>query len=162
MIEQSRAQNNQYYAEMHKLFEALRERHGRFVVYDLHSYNHMRDGADGQPADPEANPEVNLGTGRMLNRDQWAAVIDRFTADLRGFDFLGRTLDVRENVKFLGGYFPVWAHETFPDSACVLSIEFKKFFMDEWTGQPDTAHVEAIQQALQATVPGVLEAAQAL
>ncbi len=61
-------------------------------------------------------------------------MIDRFISDLSGFDFPGGRLDVRENVKFRGGNCGAWAHATFPDSACVLSIEVKKFFMDEWTG----------------------------
>ena len=51
-----------------------------------------------------------------------------------------------------------WTHEHFPDSGCVISIEFKKFFMDEWTGVPDSVQLEAIQQSLQSTVPGVLAA----
>ena len=77
--------------------------------------------------------------------------------DLRRYHYLGRHLDVRENVKFFGGNHPRWAHETFPGSACVIAIEFKKFFMDEWTGEPDMVLVEAIGQALAGTVPGVLE-----
>jgi hypothetical protein len=126
------------------------------VVFDLHTYNHRRDGSDGPPADPEQNPEVNLGTGTM-DRDQWAGLVDRFMADLSAVDFMGRQLDVRENVKFRGGNFARWIHETFPESGCALSIEFKKCFMDEWTGQPYPNQLDAIQQALVATVPGVLD-----
>ena len=73
------------------------------------------------------------------------------------FDFPGGRLDVRENVKFLGGNHPRWAHEWLPESACVIAIEVKKFFMDEWTGRPDRGLVDAIGKALAATVPGVLE-----
>ena len=78
-------------------------------------------------------------------------------ADLHAFDFLGRQLDVRENIKFRGGQFSHWTHQTFPQSGCALAIEFKKFFMDEWTGKPDKTQLETIHRALQATVPGVLE-----
>jgi hypothetical protein len=99
---------------------------------------------------------VNIGTGTM-DRALWAPLVERFIADLRAFDFMGRHLDVRENVKFRGGYFPRWTHETFPATGCAIAIEFKKFFMDEWTGEPDHAQVEAIRLALQSTVPGVLE-----
>jgi hypothetical protein len=133
----------------------MQHRFGRFVVLDLHTYNHRREGPEGPSADPTANPEVNVGTG-TLNRQRWAPVVDRFIADLRGFDFLGRHLDVRENVKFRGGQFSRWIHETFPEAACSLAIEFKKFFMDEWTGEPDRVQVEAIRRALQSTVPGMI------
>jgi hypothetical protein len=99
-----------------------------------------------------------VGTGTM-DRARWAPIVDRFIAELRTVDFLGRQLDVRENVKFFGGQLGRWTHQNFPESACVLSIEFKKFFMDEWTGEPDPANkqLDAIRQALAATIPGVLE-----
>ena len=48
-------------------------------------------------------------------------------------------------------------HEEFPESACVISLEFKKIFMDEWTGVPDPLWMEAIGEALRRCVPGLLE-----
>lgn len=84
-------------------------------------------------------------------------MVERFIKDLRKFDFLGRHLDVRENVKFKGRQLARWIHEHYPDSACVLSIEFKKFFMDEWTGEGDEEQIKAIREALQSTMPGILE-----
>ena len=54
--------------------------------------------------------------------------------DLHAFDFLGRHLDVRENIKFIGRQFPTWVHSHYKQSACVLAVEFKKFYMDEWSG----------------------------
>ena len=156
IIEQSRANYDAFYAETHRLFTALEQRFGRFVVYDLHTYNHRRAGPDGEPADVEGNPEVNVGTG-TLDQTRWGAIVERFMTDMRAVDYLGRQLDVRENIKFTGGRFASWTHENFPESGCVLSIEFKKFFMDEWTGEPDHTRLEAIQQALQSTTSGTLE-----
>ena len=161
VVNQSLLQYDLFYAEMRRLFSDLEHRFGHFFVFDLHSYNHRRSGPTGPAADPEANPEVNLGTG-TLDRDRWAPVIERFMADLRDYDFLGRRLDVRENIKFQGGHFPRWVHQTFPTSGCALAIEFKKFFMDEWTGEPDPAQLTAIGGALQATVPGILEVLNSL
>lgn len=155
IVAQSLNQYDAFYAEIHHLFSELERQFGRFVVFDLHTYNHRRDGPEGPPADPELNPEVNVGTGTM-NRARWAPVVDRFIGQLRAFDFLGRRLDVRENIKFFGGQFPRWTHQTFPESACAIAIEFKKFFMDEWTGEPDPTQLEMIRLALQSTVPSVL------
>jgi hypothetical protein len=90
----------------------------------------------------------------MLDRSRWARLIERFMEDLAAFDFPGGALDVRENVKFRGGACAKWAHQRFPDSACVLSIEVKKFFMDEWTGVPDEPLLEAVGCALAAALPG--------
>ena len=146
-----------FYDTVAQILSSLAARFGKFVVFDLHSYNHRRSGPSGPPADPAVNPEVNVGTGTMRDRAAWAPLIDRFFGDLSAADFVGRRLDVRENVRFRGGHLGRWTHETFPESGCVLSIEFKKFFMDEWTGELDRVQHAAIGRALDATVPGVLE-----
>jgi N-formylglutamate amidohydrolase len=150
------AQYDAFYDAVRRVLQTATQRYGRVVVYDLHSYNHRRDGAGAAAANARENPEVNIGTGTLRDRAQWAPVIERLRDDLSCFDFCGRALDVRENVKFRGGYFPRWMHETFPDSVCAISLEFKKFWMDEWSGRPDRRQLAAIEGALQSTVPGVL------
>ncbi len=146
-----------FYSALSALYADMADRYGRFVVFDLHTYNHRREAPNGSVADPSLNPQINVGTGTMPDRNRWAPVIDRFISDLSEFDFPGGRLDVRENIKFRGGNHGAWTHATFPKSACVLSVEVKKFFMDEWTGEPDPALQTAVGCALQATVPGVLE-----
>lgn len=149
VVARSLALYDRFHDELGALFGDLADRHGRFVVFDLHSYNHRRGGPEAEPEDPRVNPEVNVGTG-SLDRERWAPVVDRFLAELRGFEFLGRRLDVRENVRFKGGHLSRWAHATFPDAACVLAIEWKKFFMDEWTGEPFPRVTAEIVRALAA------------
>lgn len=161
LIERSLSRYDAFYAELQRVLSKLIEQYGRLVVLDLHSYNHRRDGPDRPAADPAQNPEVNIGTGTM-DRSAWAPLIERFVADLRGFDFRGRQLDVRENVKFFGGQVPRWLHQTFPTSVCAIAIEVKKFFMDEWSGQPDASQLDHIRLALQATAPGLCEELQRL
>jgi len=161
LVAHSLAQYDAFYAEMEQLFSEMTAQFGHFIVFDLHTYNHRREGPAGPVADPAQNPEVNIGTG-TVDRKRWGPLLDRFMADLHAFDFRGRRLDVRENVKFKGGQLARWVHQTFPESGCDIAIEFKKFFMDEWSGQPDPAQVETIRLALQATVPGVLAELQKL
>jgi N-formylglutamate amidohydrolase len=144
-----------FYQEMEKIITKKIKANRYIVIFDIHSYNHRRKGPDREPEDPQGNPEVNLGTG-TLNRKIFGPLADRFMKDLRAYSFMGRHLDVRENIRFKGGNFSRWAHEKFPGNVCVLAIEFKKFFMDEWTGKPDTKVVEEIKKALHSTVPGVL------
>ena len=157
VADRSLAEYDAFYTKLSELYGELAKQFGAFVVYDLHTYNHRRGGPDRPAADTQGNPQVNIGTGTMKNRDRFAGIVERFKADLVSYDFPGGNLDVRENVKFFGGNHPQWAHEHFPDAACVLAIEFKKFFMDEWTGESDMVLVEAIHNALASTVPGVLE-----
>lgn len=155
MIARSLAAYDTFYDQVRHVLRRLVEQHGRIVVLDLHSYNHRRQGSGSPAADPRENPDVNVGTGTM-DRCRWAPIVDRFVRDLTAHDFLGHHLDVRENVKFFGGNFPRWIHETFPESVCCLAVEIKKFFMDEWTGVVDQVQLHAVGQALQAAATGVL------
>jgi N-formylglutamate amidohydrolase len=155
LIERSRQLHDAFYGFLDDLIRTRVAQHGKVLVLDIHSYNHRRSGPAAPPADPARNPEINVGTG-TLERARWAAVIERFIAELRSFDFEGRHLDVRENVNFQGGYFPRWLHERFAGTVCTLSLEFKKFFMDEWTAQADIRHLEALRAALQSTLSGTL------
>lgn len=161
LVDRSLEQYDRFYEEVAGVLDRLSDRHSRFVVYDLHSYNHRRGGPDAHPENPELSPEVNVGTG-TLDRERWGPVADAFIDALSRVDFLGRKLDVRENVKFRGGYFPEWIHTNYPDRGCALAIEFKKFFMDEWTGEPYPDVVRAIREALEATVSPVLDALREL
>lgn len=148
-----------FYDAVGKLLDKKVREYGAVVVLDLHSYNHMRDGSNGAPADAEANPEVNIGTG-PVDRARWGALIDRFMQDLRnGAAVAGQpNLDVRENVKFRGGHFSRWISDRYGSDACVLAVEFKKTFMDEWSGVPDRTHLDRLHRALAATIPGLEEA----
>lgn len=145
-----------FYSGVENRLRAVEKRHGSFVLLDIHSYNHRRGGPEGPPADSAKNPEINVGTA-SCNREIWGPLIDRFIAELRGFDFYGRSLDVRENVKFMGGNFSRWIHRTFPDSGLALAIEFKKIFMDEWSGELDLAVHRALGEALASTFDGLRE-----
>jgi N-formylglutamate deformylase len=156
LIEQSRAEYDDFYAHWRSVLERLLTQNWRVVVFDLHSYNHRRQGPDGPMAEPEQNPEINVGT-RTMGRQQWAPIVDRFVRDLASFDYLGRRLDVRENVRFGGGELAAWTHRNFPHSVCVLAIEVKKFFMDEWTGELDATQFAAVGQALAKAAAGVRE-----
>jgi len=154
-------------AEIHDAFyAALGERldvvaaRGPFVLYDVHSYNHRRDGADAQEGPFEDNPEVNVGTG-TLDRDRWGGVVDAFVEALSGQDTAGGDIDVRENVRFEGAHLAKWVHERYPDRGVALALEFKKTYMDEWTGEPDQQRIDALAQALGETVEPVLRALRA-
>ena len=155
LVEESLQLYDAFYAGVEELIETLIVEHERILIFDLHTYNHRRKGPYAEHDDAELNPEVNVGTGTM-DRQRWANVVDRFLLELRKYDYLERKLDVRENIKFFGGHFAKRIHQRFPEQVCVLSIEFKKFFMDEWTAEVDEVQSTAIRSALAAAVPKVL------
>ena len=91
-----------------------------------------------------------------LDRERWGRVVDRFMDDLaaqRGR--AARSLDVRENVRFQGGELSRWVNERYRDRGCALAIEFKKVFMDEWTGEARRAPPRGAPRALAAVVPAL-------
>ena len=155
-IDASLAEYDAFYSMLLERLKEIERKHGRFFIYDFHSYNHRRDRADAPPADPDKNPEINIGTGTM-DRQFWAPVVDGLIGDLRSCEYLGRHLDVRENIKFQGGGFPAFIHRHFPQTGCAVAIEFKKFWMNEWTGVCDSTASSAIRAALASTVDGVKE-----
>lgn len=154
----SRRVHDAWYAELGRRLARLAAR-GPFVVYDLHTYNHRRAGPDADPEPPEATPDVNVGTG-SLDRQPWIPVVDAFVQVMGAalIPAIGRRLDVRENVRFWGQNQARWVHRRFPDSGCVLALEFKKTFMDEWTGEPDHERLEYLAEALEKTFGPVQEA----
>ena len=137
-----------YYRMLGQLLDEVATRHDRFVLIDVHSYNHRRNGAADEPTDPAKAPDVNIGTF-SLPRDHWAYLVDPLIEAMRGFDFNGRTLDVRENIAFQGkGEQTRFVHDRYPERGCAIALEFKKFFMDEWTGEPDTAELDAMRRLI--------------
>lgn len=148
MSARSLAHHADYYRMFGQLCDSVAARHERFVVIDVHSYNHRREGPEGDPTPIEDAPDINIGTFSMP-RDHWAFLIDPLIEGLRNFDFNGRRLDVRENVAFQGkGYQTRFVHERYPLRGCAIALEFKKFFMDEWTGLPDERELAAMRDVV--------------
>jgi N-formylglutamate amidohydrolase len=154
VLQRSLEEYDAFYAELSRVLTGLIQRFGGVVVLDLHSYNHRREGPGGPEADPSQNPEVNVGTG-TLDRQRWAPVVDRCMTDLRTHAFLGRSLDVRENVKFRGGNMSRFINQGFDGKACSIALEFKKFFMDEWSGEIHEKSYNQIAPALQSAASGL-------
>ena len=145
-----------FYDEIAVEIEEILKRRKWLIVYDLHSYNHRRLGAE-KYASPHENPEINIGTANV--NKVWSPLIKELIHSIRSFNYQGRYLDVRENIKFQGGYFSKWLNNTFGDRVCPIVIEFKKFFMDEWTGGVDRSQLFALQSLLKSTIVPVIQMA---
>ena len=154
-VARSRQLYDDFYAELGRRLDVVATQ-GRFVVLDLHSYNYRRGGPDAPPAPVDANPEVNVGTG-SVDRHRWSGLVDRFMDDLGSREVAGHQIDVRENVRFQGGELSRWVNTRYDDQGCVLAIEFKKLFMDEWTGAVDEHHLDELRHALAKVVPGMID-----
>jgi N-formylglutamate deformylase len=146
-----------FYGATYAILADFEHRFGRFLVLDIHSYNHRRDGPDAPPSSPRRNPDVNVGSS-PLNRELWAPLVRRFNRELASARGEHPALDVRENVRFRGSHFVTWVHQNFPGSGCALALEFKKTFMDEWTGRVDRVRLRVLRARLRrATLASLAE-----
>ena len=150
-IEESLRRYDEFYGHLGELLDGVAAR-GPFVVLDLHSYNHRRGGAAAPPARESDNPEINVGTG-TLDQRPWRPLVSEFMHALGQCQVRGTHLDVRENVRFRGGQLSRWVNERYAGVGCALAIEFKKVFMDEWTGQVDDEHLRQLRSALDRVTP---------
>lgn len=151
---------DRFYDDLGAWLDGIARALGGFVLYDLHSYNHRRDGPAAPPASPEENPVVNLGTGSLPTR--WREVADAFCQAMAGQRIGGEAIDIRENVKFRGRQLAAWVNERHGEHGCALAIELKKVWMDEWSGEIDEAMQHELREALLATVDPVTEAWRAI
>jgi N-formylglutamate amidohydrolase len=158
LVNRSLAIHTDFYAHLDQVLDEIASE-GPFVVLDLHSYNHRRDGVDAPPAPLADNPDVNIGTG-TLDHPRWGGLVERFATDLAAR--LPRAMTVAENVRFRGGYLSKRVNESYEGRGCALALEFKKTFVDEWTDELDTDALHRLTSALEATVDGIMAELNAL
>ncbi len=148
----SLALHAEFYRLMSERVEAMIARHGRILVLDIHSYNHRRDGAGAAAAPQEENPDIDLGA-TTLDKAIYGDLLDRFADGLRSRTVAGKQPDVRVNVRWEdGGNFPEWLHAEYGDAACVITLEYKKIFMNEWDHRADILAMQDLRSGFHAAV----------
>ena len=143
----SQSNYDTFYTNLINIIDNFLECFDKIIVWDIHSYNHRRNG-DGAIFDPdEQNPEIILGTNnyKYMSRD-WEPLVNKieelFKSHTFKGDFVNRALkqdylDVRQNVKFPGGYLSQFLNKKYADRVCCVAVEFKKIWMNEWTQEID-------------------------
>ena len=148
-IERSLRQHDAFYAMMRQWLEALIEQNGKVLLLDLHSYCHRRDGPYAEPAPQADNPDIDLGL-TTADRSRFGNVIDALVDGLAAEPCQGRAIDVRANVRYPdGGYWPEWVAEHYGADVCTITLEYKKFYMDEHTGVAYLPVVMSLRAGLQ-------------
>jgi N-formylglutamate amidohydrolase len=150
-IDQSLAEYDSFYRRLDSAISETIRSFGYAIVLDVHSYNHHRLGI-GQPYDsPEDNPQIILGTNNMPRR--YMESIYKIQKKFQENIYEGRKLDCRIDIKYPGGTMSRHLHREFPDKVFSLAIEFKKTFMNEWTGELYRDKMEDLITALQSISP---------
>lgn len=155
VVDTSLRAHDRFYRLMGRWIEGLIETNGRVLLLDVHSFNHRRGGPGSEPLPNEENPELDLGV-TTADLDRFGEVVSTLQERLRTTRIDGRSLDVRRNVRFPdGGNWPEWVFANYGDHVCTITLEYKKFFMDEWTGTADIAVLERLRRGLADAVASV-------
>ena len=145
LLEELQTDYNDWYVILRYQIERLLQFNHKLIILDLHSFNHRRQGP-GMPPDPQAqNPDIIIGRNN-LPRELYPR-IDQLRALLDGKEWSGINLDCRCDVKFSGGNLSRWINYNFSGRVVCLAIEFKKIWMDEWSGtvyEPGFTELKAI------------------
>ena len=148
---------DRYYETMATWIEGLIAECGRVLVMDIHSYCHRRDGPDAAPAPQEGNPDIDLGVTTM-DQSRFPGLLEAFEDGLRAVPVKGArgrraeagSMDVRRNVRYPdGGHWPEWIHANYGDAVATITLEVKKFYMDEWSGDAHLPVVEDVRVAME-------------
>lgn len=149
VVQNSLREHDSFYQQMSAWCEKRVAEFGCALVFDIHSYNHARDG-QGKAANPRENPDIDLGF-TTFNRHRFGAVGECVRETLAGFRFEDRELDVRENIRYPdGGNFPEWLFSQYGDDVCVITLEVKKIYMNEWSGEVRLKQVYQLFEAMYA------------
>ena len=156
-----------FYGEIIKTVENFLERYEKLVIWDIHSYNHRRNGQNMPFDSDEENPEIIIGTTNYNYMSlEWKELIDTIqnrleTQKLHQTKYENRplqtpTLDVRQNVKFSGGHLSQFLNFHYGERVCCIPLEFKKIWMNEWTGQVDEECLADLKRIFDNTAKEVL------
>jgi len=113
----------EFYWIMKGLCHRIEQHYGFGLFIDMHSYN-IR-GREGLP-------DIHLGT-KYQSEEKFSEEISHLTDYLKNIEIQGKPLVVKENderVGFYGGKLNRWTAQRF-SHILVVSLEIKKFYMDE-------------------------------
>ncbi|MEW5820066.1 MAG: flavohemoglobin expression-modulating QEGLA motif protein [Cyanobacteriota bacterium] len=134
-----------FYSVLDALIENLINKFEATVVYDIHSFNHQRDGRY------ENAPTINIGT-ENINYDKYEKFIKRWISELTKIHVDSVNLTVKENIVFYGrGYLLKYLTQKY-NNVLVLATEFKKIYIDEFSGDEYPEVIEHLQKGLKEAI----------
>lgn len=125
----SLAKHKEFHRLMNIVAQYLIRLNGFGIILDIHSFNYRR-----QNENEDIKPDINIGTA-AVNRSVFGKLIEDFILRLKHITINGKFLRVAENDIFSGGYLSRRISSEYYDNILVLAVEFKKIYMDEWTGK---------------------------
>lgn len=116
-----------FYRVLDVLTEKIEQQFGAALIFDVHSYNHLR-------REETVTPTFNLGT-EQLDHDRWKDTIEFSLSRLGKIILPNLPVTAAENSVFAGrGYLASHINSQFQNTL-ILPLEVKKIFMDELSGE---------------------------
>lgn len=128
----SLAKHEEFHQLMDIVTDFLIRRNNHAFIFDVHSYCYQRE--ERLPWFVDKKPVINLGT-EAINQNIFSESIKNFLNHLSQISVDRRLISVAENEVFKGGYLARRLCARNHDQLAVFAIEFKKIFMDEWSGE---------------------------
>jgi len=128
----SLAKHHEFHQFMDIVTDFLVKQNNLAFIFDVHSYCYQRE--ERLPWYIDNKPVINLGT-EAINQAIFGSSIKNFLNHLNQISVDGRLISVAENDVFKGGYLARRLCVRNHDQLVVFAIEFKKIFMDEWSGE---------------------------
>ena len=137
--------HRRFYEVVHALIATLEKKFGKLIVFDMHSYNHLR-------WDREV-PTWNLGTIN-INNARFGGIVEAWRQRLEGMTLPHDiTSSARINDTFQGnGFFLRYISGTFQNTL-VLATEIAKVYCDELSGIIYPEVVASVQEQLKVLIP---------
>ncbi len=130
-------------------------RFGYAVIFDFHSYNYQRKEYVDWRTD--GKPVINLGTRHLKLDDRGRDIKDWFLGELKQHTIDGEEALIEENGVFYGGYLNRRLAHLFGPRAITLSVEYKKVYMDERTGEVFEPILEDLVSQMDDTMKGLAD-----
>ena len=124
------------YHEFHSLMDIISDylvsTTEKAYIFDMHSYCYQRD--QNLPWYENGKPEINLGT-EAINKEVFGQEISMLLEQFGQISVEGRKIRAAENEVFRGGFLARKLCARHYNNLAVFAVEFKKIFMDEWSGE---------------------------
>jgi len=128
----SLAKHQEFHQLMDIVTDFLVQQNNHSYIFDIHSYCYQRE--ERVPWYFDKKPAINLGT-KAINKNIFGESTEKFLNQLKQISVDGRLISVAENDIFKGGYLARRLCARNHDQLAAFAIEFKKIFMDEWSGE---------------------------
>jgi uncharacterized protein (TIGR02421 family) len=135
-----------FYRVLDALVERIESQFGTSIVFDIHSYNHLRHDRE--------TPTFNIGS-EQIDKERWQSVIDMSLSKLAKIELPNMPVSAKENDIFFGRGYMISHINSRYQNTLVLPLEVKKVYMDELSGEIYPLVMQSLSQQFKACLVAI-------